>query len=157
MDALVNVCSRTWMILWFVHGCSASRMLANMDVIMVSSWTPWQTYALEHGFCYGLGMDALVNVCSRTWMLLCFGHGFSGKRMLSNMDVVLVKACMLWQTYALEHACYYGLVMDALVNVCSQTWMLLWFGQGLLGCEAGFHSRMLCSRSTGHITKTLKM
>ena len=68
-------------------------------------------YALEHGCYYGLGMDALLTVCSRTWMLLWFGHGCSGngmllymgvvvvcsgKRMLSNMDVIMVWAWMLW-------------------------------------------------------------
>ena len=48
-----------------------------------------QKYALEQGCHYGLGMDALVKICSRTWMLLWFGG------------------------------------MDALVKVCSGTWMLL--------------------------------
>ena len=112
------------------------RLLSNMDVSMVWAWMPWETSALEHGCCYyGLGMDALVNVC------------------------------------CLEHGCYSGLGMDALVHVCSRTWMPLWFRHGCsgnrmlsenevlrrqLGCEAGFHSRMLCSRSTGHITETLK-
>ena len=68
----------------------------------------------------GLGMDALVTVCSWNtngimvwaWMLwspyaleartlLWFGHGCSGERMLSN------------------HERYYGLGMDALVSGCS--------------------------------------
>ena len=68
----------------------------------------------------GLGMDALVTVCSWNtivimmwaWMLqsphalgprtlLWFGHGCSSHR-------------MLW-----EHERYYGLGMDALVTVCS--------------------------------------
>ena len=48
---------------------------------------------LEHARNYGLGMDALVSVCS--------GNGCSGERML------------------LEHARNYGLGMDALVSVCS--------------------------------------
>ena len=75
---------------------------------------------LEHEGDYGLGMDALVTVCSWNtkeimlwaWMLwspyalgtrrrLCFGHGCSGHRML------------------LEHERDYGLGMDALVTVCS--------------------------------------
>ena len=74
---------------------------------------------LEHERYYGLGMDALVSVCSWNtnvivvwaWMLwrayalgtrtlLWFGHGCSGERML------------------LEHNHYYGLGMDALVSVC---------------------------------------
>ena len=50
---------------------------------------------LEHGCYYGLGIDALVNVCCRTWMLVWFGHGCSGKRMLTNMDVSMVWAWML--------------------------------------------------------------
>ena len=76
---------------------------------------------LEHERYYGLGMDAVVIVCSRnmnvimvwTWMLwspyalgtrtlLWFGHGCSGNRMLS------------------KHERYYGLGMDALVIVCSR-------------------------------------
>ena len=76
---------------------------------------------LEHERYYGLGMDALVIVCSRNmnvimvwaWMLwspyalgtrtlLWFGHGCSGNRMLS------------------KHERYYGLGMDALVIVCSR-------------------------------------
>ena len=68
---------------WFGHGCSAERMLS------------------EHDRNYGLGMDALVTVCSSNtngsmvwaWMLwsayalptrteVWFGHGCSGQRML---------------------------------------------------------------------------
>ena len=89
--------------IWFGHGCSGHRML------------------LEHKREYGLGMDALVTVCSWNtneimlwaWMLwspyalgtrtrLCFGHGCAGHRML------------------LEHERYYDLGMDALVIVCSR-------------------------------------
>ena len=74
----------------------------------------------EHERYHGLGMDALVIVCSwstnvfmvwarmlwssyalRTRTLLWFGHGCSGHRML------------------LEHERYYGLGTDALVIVCS--------------------------------------
>ena len=132
MDALVTVCSWNtigfmvcaWMLwspcalgtrteLWFGHGCSGQRML------------------LEHERSYGLGMDALVSVCSRNtngitvwaWMLwspyalgtrteLWFGHGCSGQRML------------------LEHERDYDLGMDALVSVCSGTLTGLWFGHG---------------------------
>ena len=90
-------------LLWFGHGCFGQRML------------------LEHERYYGLGMDALVSVCSRNtniimvcaWMLwsayalgkrtlLWFGHGCFGQRMLS------------------EHERYYGLGMDALVSACSR-------------------------------------
>ena len=120
MDALVSVCSR------------------NTNVIMVCAWMPWSAYALgtrmlswfghgcfgqrmhsAHERYYGLGMDALVSVCSwnmnmvwawmpwsayalRTRTLLWFGHGCSGYRML------------------LEHERYCGLGMDALVSVCSR-------------------------------------
>ena len=154
MDALVTVCSWNtnrnmvwaWMLwspyalgtrteIWFGHGCSGHRML------------------LKHQRNYGLGMDALVAVCSWNtneimvwaWMLwspyalgtpteLWFGHGCSGHRML------------------LEHQRNYGLGMDALVTVCSWNtngimvwaWMLwspyalgtpteLWFGHGCSG------------------------
>ena len=72
------------------------RLLSNMDVSMVWAWMPWETSALEHGCYYGLGMDALVNVCSRTWMLFWLGHGCSGTYMLSNMDAIMVSAWMLW-------------------------------------------------------------
>ena len=73
----------------------------------------------EHERYYGLGMDALVILCSRNtkvtmvlaWMLwgpyapgtrtsLWFGHGCSGDRMLR------------------EHELYYDLSMDALVTGC---------------------------------------
>ena len=75
---------------------------------------------LEHERNYGLGMDALVAVCS--W----------------NTDGIMVWACILWSPYALEtpkglwfgHGCSgrhmllkhkgnYGLAMDALVIECS--------------------------------------
>ena len=120
---------------WFGHGCSGQRML-------------W-----EHERNYGLGMNALVTVCSwnpngimvLAWMLwsayalgtrteLWFGHGCSGHRML------------------LEPEWNYGFGMDALVSVCSWNtngimvwaWMLwsayalgtrteLWFGHGCSG------------------------
>ena len=151
MDALVTVCSWTtnvimvwaWMhwspcargprtSLWFGHGCTGHRVLVDQK---------------RH---YGLGMDALVTVCSWTrnvimvwaWMhwspcargprtLLWFGHGCTGHRVL------------------VDQKRHYGLGMDALVTVCSWTtnvimvwaWMhwlpcargprtLLWFGHG---------------------------
>ena len=144
--------------LWFGHGCSGHRMLweherdyglgmdalvsvcsGNTNEIMVWAWMLWSSYALgtrtrlwfghgcscqrrlwEHERDYGLGMNALVIVCSGNtneimvweWMLwssyalgtrtrLWFGHGCSGQR-------------MLW-----EHAQDYGLGMDALVSVGS--------------------------------------
>ena len=121
MDALVSVCSwnpsaimvLAWMLWsayalgtrtesWFWHECSGQRML------------------LKHERNYGLGMDALVSVCSwnpsaimvLAWMLCSayalgtrteswFGHGCSGQRML------------------LEPERNHGFGMDALVSVCS--------------------------------------
>ena len=95
--------------LWFGHGFSGHRMV------------------LEHERNYGLGMDALVTVCSWNtngimvwaWILwspyglgtrteLWFGHGCSGHRML------------------LEHERNYGLGMEALVTVC------LWNTNGIM-------------------------
>ena len=71
----------------------------------------------EHQRSYGLGMGALVTVCSR------------------NTKVLMVWAWLLWSAYALGtqmllwfgHGCYsdrmllehYGLGMDAAVTVCS--------------------------------------
>ena len=108
---------------------------------------------LEHERYSGLGMDALVTVCS--W----------------NTNIVMVWAWVLWSPHALEtrtlfwfgHGCCsghclllerercYGLGMDALVTVCSNTnivmvwagvlWSphaletrtLFWFGHGVSG------------------------
>ena len=132
MNALVTVCFWNtngimvwaWMLwspyalgtrteLWFGHECSGHRML------------------LEHERNYGLGMDALVTVCS--W----------------NTNGIMVWAWMLWSPSAFGTRTNYGLGMDALVTVCSWNtngimvwaWMLwspsafgtrteLWFGHG---------------------------
>ena len=132
MDVLVTVCSRNkngimvwaWRLwsayalgtrteLWFGHGGSGHRML------------------LEHERNYGLGMEALVTVCS--W----------------NTNGIMVWAWMLWSPYALgtrkelwfgqrgsgqrmlsEHERNYGLGMDALVwswntsGIVVRPWML---------------------------------
>ena len=146
-DALVIVCSsntnvimvwacmlwssyalRTRTLLWFGHGCSGHRMLS------------------EHERYYGLGMDALVIVCSWStnvimvwaWMLWSsyalgartlswFGHGCSGHRML------------------LEHERYHGLGTDALVIVCSSNTnvIMVW------ACADA--PVIVCSRSTNVI------
>ena len=110
----------------------------------------------------GLGMDALVSVCSR------------------NTNVTMVWTLMLWSAYALgtptllrfghgrfdqrmlwEYERYYGLGMDALISACSGNtnvmvvwaWMLwsayalgtptlLWFGHGCFGqCMFWEHER----------------
>ena len=91
-----------------------ARTPGNMNEIMVWAWMHWLPYAL------GLGMDALVTLCSWNtnglmvwawmhWLLAAlgtrtdfwFGHGCTGCRTL------------------LEHERNYGLRMDALVTVCS--------------------------------------
>ena len=71
----------------------------------------------KHRRCHGLGMDALVTICSKherhyalgmdalaleTRRLLWFGHGCTGNRMMS------------------KHGRCHGLGMDALVPVCSR-------------------------------------
>ena len=105
-SCLTTLCSPyvlgTRTLLWLRHGCSGHRMF------------------LEHERYCGLGMGALVTVCSgnthvimvKAWVLwspyalgtrtlLWFGHGCSGHR-------------MLW-----EHELYYALGMGALFTVCS--------------------------------------
>ena len=146
MDALVSVCSWNtneimvwaWMLwssyalgtrtrLWFGHGCSGHRML-------------W-----EHERDYGLGMDALVSVCSWNtneimvwaWMLwsayalatrtrLWFGHGCPGQRMLLEHNEIMVWAWMLWSSYALGTRMRLCLAVDALVSVCSWNTNEIW-------------------------------
>ena len=56
---------------------------------------------LEHERNYGLGMDAVVLVCSL------------------NTNGIMVWAWMLCNGMLLEHERNYGLGMDALVTVCS--------------------------------------
>ena len=99
-------------LLWFGHGCAGHRVLA------------------DHERHYGLGMDALVTVCSWTtnvimvwarmhWSpcvrgprtLLWFGHGCTGHRVFVN------------------HERYYGLSIYALVT----TWKT-----GLCGTSSSF-------------------
>ena len=70
--------------MWFGHGCSGDRMI-------------WKRKR-----CYGLGMDALVTVCSGNTKVFMAWAGCSGD-------------CMLW-----EHERYYGFGMDGLVTVCTQ-------------------------------------
>ena len=86
-------------------------------------------------------------------MLLWFGHGCCGDRMLSehecyyglglavvvtvlsrNMTVIMAWAWMLWSSVAVEHECYYGLGMDAVVTVCSwnMNFVMVWKGLGRL-------------------------
>ena len=124
MKSLMTVCSQNtngiivwaWMLwsahalptqteLWFGHGCSGHRMLS------------------EHERNYGLGMNALVSVCS------------------FNTNGIMLWAWMLWSPYMLlEHQQNYGHCMlfqhernyyvsiDALVIVCSwnANGMMVW-------------------------------
>ena len=88
--------------LWFGPGCSGQRMI------------------LERERNYGLGMDALVSVCSwntngimvRAWMLcsaydlgtrteLWFGHDALLSVCSWNTNAIMVRAWMLWSAYAL--------------------------------------------------------
>ena len=106
--------------LWFGHGCSGHRLLLKHERIMVWAWMLWSPSALgtrtelwfghgcsghrlllEHERNYGLGMDALVTVCS--W----------------NTNGIMVWAWMLWSPSAFGTRTNYGLGMDALVTVCS--------------------------------------
>ena len=107
--------------IWFGHGCSGHHM------------------PLEHERNYGLGLEALVTVCSWntngilvwTWMLwspcalgtraeIWFGHGCSGHCMLLEHEQnrglgmnALVTVCFL------AHERNRGLGMNALVTICS--------------------------------------
>ena len=67
-----------------------------------------------HARGHGLGMDALVSVCSGNTHNIWFGHGCFGQ-------------CMLW-----EHERYYGLGMDALVSVCSGNMNVILFWAWML-------------------------
>ena len=120
------------MLLWFGHGCSGYRML------------------LEHERYYGLGMDALVIVCSWNTNVIMVWAGMLG------LSCALGTRTVLWLGHGctryrmlLEHERYYGLGMDVRVIVCSWNtnvimvwaWMLwlsyalgtrtlLWLGHG---------------------------
>ena len=54
-------------------------------------------------------------------MNISMGHGCSGHRMQSNMNVIMLWAWMLWSSDAVEHERYYDLGMDALVIGCGRT------------------------------------
>ena len=125
MNALVTICS------WNTNGTMVWAWMLwsryapwNTNGIMIWAWKLWSPYALgtrtelwfghecsghcmllEHERNYGLGMDALVTVCSRNtngimiwaWKLwspyalgtraeIWFGHGCSGHRMLLERE-----------------------------------------------------------------------
>ena len=148
-------------LLWFRHGCSGQCMLLEHERFYgldMDALTPYalgtrmwklaekhanmrmdRNAACASDFCccartYGLGMDALVTVCS--W----------------NTNVIMVSAWMLWSSDSLKNERHYGLGMDAIVTVCSWNpngtlvwaWMLWsayalgtrtlsWFGHGCTG------------------------
>ena len=99
MDALVSALIETRTEIWFGHGCSGQRMRFEQKGIM-------------H---YGLGMDALVSVCS--W----------------NTTGIKVWAWMLWSAHSSKHERNYGLGMDALVSALIETRTEMWFGHGCSG------------------------
>ena len=128
--------SSTRTLSWFGHGCSGHRML------------------FEHERYHGLGMDALVTVCS------CKNECYHGLGMDAlvivcswSTDVIMVWARMLWSSYALgartlfwfghgcsghrmllEHERYHGLGTDALLTVYALgTRTLSWVGHGCSG------------------------
>ena len=53
--------------------------------------------------------------------ILWLGHMCSEKRMLLNMNAIMVRACVFWVSWALEHARYCGLGWCALGN--SFSWL----------------------------------
>ena len=59
---------------------------------------------------YVLCIDALVKECfSKTNVSMCFGHGYSGHRVLSEHEVIMLCAYMLWLEVALgarTHLCF---------------------------------------------------
>ena len=71
------------------YGYSGHWTQSNTNVIMVWAWMVWSSDAVKHECCYGLGMDTLVIRCSCTLALCWFGHGCSGHRRQSSMNVIV--------------------------------------------------------------------
>ena len=83
-------------------------MQSNLNVIMVSAWMLGDRMLSEHERYYGLGMDALVTMCS--W----------------NTNVVLVWAWMRGERRLLEH--------EGTRKLLSMVWAwMLWTAAGALG------------------------
>ena len=97
MDALVTLCCRNtnvimvwaWMrwspyaletrtLLWFGHGCTGNRLLETRTLLWFEHGCTGNRMLSKHDRYYGLGMDALVTVCSR------------------NTNAIMVWAWMLW-------------------------------------------------------------
>ena len=156
----------------------------NMNEIMVWAWMLWSSYALgpqtrlwfghgcfghrmlwEHERDYGLGMDALVIVCSGNMNEITMGMDALVIVGSGNMNEIMVWAWMLWSSYALgtqtrlwfEHGCSghrrlweherdSGLGMDALVIVGSGNVSSYALGTpGCRKCCAGCAERQLAS------------
>ena len=107
MDALMSVyiALGTRTLLGLGHGCSGERML------------------LEHERYYGLGMDALVSVCS--WNTSVVNNGLGMDALVSvcswntSVNYVWGMDALELLNLLLEHERYPGFGMDALVSVCS--------------------------------------
>ena len=148
---LLSYALGTRTLLWFGHGC-AIVCYQNTNVIMVWAWMHYLSYALgtrtrlwfghgcacyrmlseherycgmlaEHERSYGLGMDALVIVCSRNTnviMVWAWLHYLS----YTLLSYALGTRILLWfghrDSMLSEHERYIGVGMDALVIVCSQ-------------------------------------
>ena len=86
----MNIMAWAWM-LWSLDAVKHERYYAlGMDaLVMVWAWMLWSSDAVKHERYYGLGMDALVIRCSCILTLCWFGHGCSGRRMQSSMNVIV--------------------------------------------------------------------
>ena len=173
-DALVTVCSWTtnvimvwaWMhwspcargprtSLWFGQGCTGHRVL------------------VDHERCYGLGMDALVTVCSWTTnVIMVWGMDARVTVCLWTTNVTMVWAWMHWSPCAREprtslwfgqggtghrvlvdHERHYGLGMDAPVTVCSWTTnvIMVWASMHRSPCARGPRTSLWFGHGcTGH-------
>ena len=90
------------------------RVHSNTNVMTVWAWMLLSSSALKHDRYYGLGMAAFIMECTRTRSLLWFGHGCTQDRVHAN-TIVMVLACMLSSSNALEHERKYRLAMGPLI------------------------------------------
>ena len=101
-----------------------------------------------HARGHGLGMDALVRVCSGNTNVIVDALV---SKCSGNVGVVMVWAWMLWSTYAL------GIRM-LWFSVCSGNTNVLWFGHGCFGqrmlrereCHSGLRMGALVSVCSGN-------
>ena len=73
----------------------------------------------KHKRYYGLGMDALVIVCSRNTHVMWSGHGCTGNVCSRNTHVMWSGHGCTGNRMLSKQEGYHGLDMDALVTVCS--------------------------------------